>query len=72
MRKLAFALIVFGTLYAPYELTRCIVRDMPSVSYTMIVDSHVEVIAIWFGYIAAMAVLALALFRSRTRVTKEN
>lgn len=71
MNKLTFGLILGGTLYAPVEITRCILRDMPHVYYTMIENFIIELVFIWVGYIVAMIVLALILFRP-TRVRIDN
>lgn len=61
MKKLAFGLILGGTIYAPVEITRCIIRDMTNASHAIVIDSWAEVIAIWFGYIVAMIVLTAEL-----------
>lgn len=71
MKRLAFGLILGGTIYAPVELTRCIIRDMPFANqyYPKLFTGFImELGFMWIGYTVAMVVLAaeLGLFgRSR-------
>lgn len=58
MNKLAFGLILGGTLYAPVEITRCILRDMPYFP-KMAENFTIELVFIWVGYVVAMIVLAV-------------
>lgn len=58
MNKLAFGLILGGTLYAPVEITRCILRDMPYFP-GMAENFTIELVFIWVGYVVAMIVLAV-------------
>jgi len=63
MNKLAFGLILGGTIFAPLEITKCVIRDIPRVSYIALESWIMELSFIWIGYIVAVVVLALTLLR---------
>lgn len=65
IKKLAFGLILGGTLYAPVEITRCVLRDMPYVSDTMVNNFRIELVWMWSFYIMAISILAITLFRTK-------
>ena len=67
MNKLAFGLILGGTLYAPVEITKCVLRDIPHVSYITLESWIMELSFIWVGYIVAMVVLAVSVLNLRLR-----
>lgn len=64
MDKLTFVLILLGTLYAPCELTRCIIAEIPeAVNFGLVGNLRLELGMMWSWYIAAMIILRLTLLR---------
>jgi len=67
MNKLAFGLILGGTIYAPVEITRCIIRDIPNVPWMPLENWIMELAFMWTGYIVGMIVLAVELRKPKWR-----
>jgi len=66
VNKLAFGLILGGTIYAPAEITRCVLRDMPY--FPELTENFImELSFMWIGYIVGMIVLAVSILNLRLR-----
>lgn len=63
MYRLVFTWVLAATLYAPLELTRCIIGDMPNVGYTMMANYRIELIGLWAFYCSAIIVLARFIYK---------